>query len=402
MIMRTIGLVARREWRAARKPFWTSTVILLLVAAAALAIMTVVENNDAADDGSVTYGLGMVGAVPYQLPAEVRSRLPEGHSLATSRFATVEAAEEALQEGNVGVVVVGEDTIVWGPWVSGIFAESLVDSMQALKARDQANDLGLTPAEVESLLDPQLEFRTVEPAEDGTEAEQAAGAIAVIVMFGAIIAYGQWIGYSVADEKGSRVVELILGAVPPHHLLTGKLIAIGSMGLGQMTLLGSLVVGYGITANLVNMPDLAAGLVSWMVVWFLLGFAFYGSIYAAGGSLVSDTHEASSTLGVLNILPIIGYVFGVIAFSQGSDTALLRTFSLIPLWAPMTMPGRIARGWAAPWEVALSATLMLLSIYAVIRIAGWIYRGGVARASSKLSWREAFRAGRDLGKRPAQ
>lgn len=397
MITRTIGLVMRRELLAARKPFWISTIILLVVVAAGLIVMTVVENNDASNDGSVTYSLGMVGVVPAQLPGEVRSRLPQGYSLETARFETVDSAEEALRDGNVGVVVVGDDTIVWGPWVSSIMAESLVDALQALSARYQAAELGLTSGEVESLLDPQLEFRNVEAADDGTEAEQAAGAIAVIVMFGAIIAYGQWIGYSVADEKGSRVVELILGAVPPHHLLTGKLLAVGSMGIAQMTMLGSLVVGYSVAADLVNMPDLAPGLVVWMLVWFLLGFAFYGAIYAAGGSLAADTHEASSTLAVLNILPIVGYIFGVIAFSQGTDTAMLRTFSLIPLWAPMTMPGRIARGWATPWEVASSVGLMLISIYAVIRIAGWVYRGGVARASSKLSWREAFRTGRDLG-----
>jgi ABC-2 type transport system permease protein len=134
-----------------------------------------------------------------------------------------------------------------------------------------------------------------------------------------------------------------------------------------------------------------------MLVWFLLGFAFYGAIYAAGGSLVSDTHEASSTLGVLNIVPIVGYVLGIIAFSQGTDTALLRTFSLVPLWAPMTMPGRIARGWAAPWEVGVSIMLMLVTIYAIIRMAGWVYQGGVARATSKLGWRDAFHTGRDLG-----
>ena len=395
MIVRTVGLVMRRELRAARKPFLISTAILLVVAAAALTIMKIVENNDT-ENGSITYGLGMVGAVPPQLPSEVRSRLPEGHELVTRRFGTVEAAEEALRNGEVGVAVVDDDTVLWGPWVSVTIAESLVDSLRALKADGQAADLGLTSEEVESLLDPQLEFRSIERADDGSKADEAASAIAVIVMFGAILAYGQWIGYSVADEKGSRVVELILGAVPPHHLLTGKLLAIGSMGLTQMTLLGSLVVGYGIVADLVNMPDLALGLVLWMIAWFFLGFAFYGAIYAAGGSLVSDTHEASTTLGALNILPIVGYVFGIITFSQGTDTGLLRIFSLIPIWAPMTMPGRIARDWASPWEVALSVVLMLLAIYGVIRLAGWVYRGGVARASSKLSWREALRAGRDL------
>jgi len=395
VIVRTVGLVMRRELRAARKPFLISTAILLVVAAAALTIMKIVENNDT-ENGSITYGLGMVGAVPPQLPSEVRSRLPEGHELVTRRFGTVEAAEEALRNGEVGVAVVDDDTVLWGPWVSVTIAESLVDSLRALKADGQAADLGLTSEEVESLLDPQLEFRSIERADDGSKADEAASAIAVIVMFGAILAYGQWIGYSVADEKGSRVVELILGAVPPHHLLTGKLLAIGSMGLTQMTLLGSLVVGYGIVADLVNMPDLALGLVLWMIAWFFLGFAFYGAIYAAGGSLVSDTHEASTTLGTLNILPIVGYVFGIITFSQGTDTGLLRIFSLIPIWAPMTMPGRIARDWASPWEVALSVVLMLLAIYGVIRLAGWVYRGGVARASSKLSWREALRAGRDL------
>lgn len=83
---------------------------------------------------------------------------------------------------------------------------------------------------------------------------------------------------------------------------------------------------------------------------------------------------------------------------QGTDAALLRSFSLIPLWAPMTMPGRTARGWAAPWEVGVSIVLMLVTIYAIIRMAGWVHQGGVARATSKLGWRDAFHTGRDLGR----
>ena len=396
MTLRTIRLVIGRELRAARKPFLISTAILLTVAAVGMVIMTFVQSNDSGDD-SITYGLGMVGAVPTQLADEVRSRLPEGDSLVTRHFGSVEDAEQALRDGDVAAAVVGDDTVLWTPWMSFAMAEGLADALRTLKAREQGADLGLTSDQVGALLNPELEFRTIEPRDNGTEADEAASAIAVIVMFAAIVAYGQWIGYSVADEKGSRVVELILGAVPPRQLLTGKLVAVGSMGLAQMTALGSLVVGYGLAADLVNMPDLTLGLVLWMLVWFLLGFAFYGAIYAAGGSLVSDTHEASSTLGVLNIVPIVGYVLGIIAFSQGTDTALLRTFSLVPLWAPMTMPGRIARGWAAPWEVGVSIMLMLVTIYAIIRMAGWVYQGGVARATSKLGWRDAFHTGRDLG-----
>lgn len=396
MTLRTIRLVIGRELRAARKPFLITTAILLTVAAVGMAIMTLVQNNDSGDD-SITYGLGMVGAVPTQLAEEVRARLPEGHSLSTKRYGSVGDAEEALRDGNLAAVVVGDDTVLWSPWMSFTMAESLTASLRSLKARELGEDLGLSSDEVGALLNPELEFRTVQPREEGSQADEAASAITVILMFAAIIAYGQWIGYSVADEKGSRVVELILGAVPPRQLLTGKLLAVGSMGLAQITMLGSVVVGYGAAANLVNLPDFTPSLLPWMLLWFLLGFAFYGAIYAAGGSLVDDTHQASSTLGALNILPIVGYMIGLIAFSQGSDTTLLRALSLIPVWAPMTMPGRIARGWAAPWDVTLSVLLMLVAIYGTIWIAGRVYLGGVARATSKVGWREAFRTGRDLG-----
>lgn len=395
MILHTIRLVIGRELRAARKPFLITTTILLAVTAVGMAIMTLVQNNDSGD-GSITYGLGLVGEVPAGLADEVRVRLPEGHRLATEYFGSVEDAEEALRDGDPSAVVVGDDTVLWGPWMPFAMAESLADALRTLKARELGADLGLTAEEVASLLNPELEFRTIEPRDEGSEADEVASAITVIVMFAAIIAYGQWIGYSVADEKGSRVVELILGAVPPRQLLTGKLLAVGSMGLAQMGMVGALVVGYGKVANLVNLPDFTLGLVPWMLVWFLLGFGLYGAIYAAGGSLVSDTHQASSTLGLLNILPILGYILGLLSFAQGTDTTLLRTFSLLPPWAPMTMPGRIARGWAAPWEIALSVVLMFLAIYGVIWIAGRVYLGGVARATSKLGWREAFRTGRDL------
>ncbi|MEA2000485.1 MAG: ABC transporter permease [Actinomycetota bacterium] len=399
MILRTLRLVVSRELRSARKPFVITTLIILTLVGIGLTVMDVTQQNQS-DDRTITHGIGLVGATPNQLRNEIRERLPDGLAIRTMRYSTVDQAEDGLSRGSVSVVVVGDDTVLWGPWVPSPLADSLVQALRTIEAEERAVSLGLVVADAEWLFESSLEFRSIEAAEASTEAEEAASAIAVIVMFAAIITYGQWIGYSVAEEKGSRVVELILGAVPPHHLLTGKLLALGSMGLVQMSLLGSLIVGYGIVADIVNIPDLALGLVLWMLVWFLLGYGLYGAIYAAGGSLAADTHEASTTLSVVNLLPIIGYIFGVIAFSQGGDTFLLRLSSFIPLWAPMTMPGRIARGWATAWEVALAVGLMLMAIYAVIRLAGWVYKGGVARASSKLGWREAFRAGRDL--RPTQ
>jgi ABC-2 type transport system permease protein len=217
-------------------------------------------------------------------------------------------------------------------------------------------------------------------------------------MFMAILAYGQWIGYAVVEEKANRVVEVLLGAIRPHHLMTAKVAAVGLLGLIQITAIGTLALSIGLVGDQLELPAASATTVLWVIVWFLLGYAFYGSLYAAGGSLASNSQEAGSVMGPMSILVGIGYVVGLISMQAGIDTLLIRVTSLIPFWAPLIMPGRIARGWAESWEVALALGIMILAGLIMIRIAGRIYVGGVARATSRVGWREAFRTGSDLGR----
>ena len=86
----------------------------------------------------------------------------------------------------------------------------------------------------------------------------------------------------------------------------------------------------------------------------------------------------------------------MISFGEGYDTLWLQIISFVPLWSPLVMPGRVVRGWATPLEAVASVAIMVVAIYAMLRLAGWIYTGGVARATQKLGWREALRTGRDL------
>ena len=83
-------------------------------------------------------------------------------------------------------------------------------------------------------------------------------------------------------------------------------------------------------------------------------------------------------------------------FGEGFDTLWLQVISFIPFRSPLVLPGRMVRGWAEPWEVVAALAIMAVAIYGMLRLAGWIYTGGVARATQKLGWREAFRAGREL------
>ena len=214
-------------------------------------------------------------------------------------------------------------------------------------------------------------------------------------MFVGIIAYGQWIAYGVVEEKANRVAELILGAISPSQLLTAKMLALGGLGLTQLLLVTGLGLMAANTFLDFALPPVAWSAAGWLIFWFVVGFSFYGALYAASGSLAADTQQAGSFIGPLNLLPGIGYMLGVISFSSSSDT-LARILSLIPFWSPMLMPGRIATGSVTDWELAVAIVLTIASTILVVRLSGRVYLGGITHATRRVGWKQAFRGGVDL------
>ena len=390
----TILLAIGRELTAWKKPFLISSAIVLTVVAIGMTALVLTGS----DDGTVTYRIGLVDDPPVAILGDAQELLgPDAHVESTNYPSLLEA-EQALIDREVDALVVHDDEVVWGSGTSNQLGDAVWLAVSNEQVRQTAAALGLSATEANRLIHPEIESRQVESPEAGSTADEVLATISVILMFMAILAYGQWIGYAVVEEKANRVVELLLGAIKPHHLMTAKVVSIGLLGITQIAAIGSLALTIGLVANRVELPPASAAMVVWLIVWFLLGYAFYGSLYAAGGSLASNSQEAGSVMGPMSLLVGVGYVLGLITMAGGVDTLLIRVTSLIPFWAPMLMPGRIARGWAENWEIAVALAVMVVAGLAMIRLAGRIYVGGVARATAKLGWREAFRTGADLGK----
>jgi len=198
----------------------------------------------------------------------------------------------------------------------------------------------------------------------------------------------------VAEEKRSRVVEVVLGTMHPRHLLTGKVTAIGLLGFAEIVLaVGSLLV----TAEIFDVFEVpkgtALGLVT-VAVWFLLGFSLYSMVYGAAGSLVAPHENVANAAFPINIVLLIPY-FVTLASAGTGDTVALRVLSLVPLTAPLSMPTRMVRGFAAPWEVAVSMALVVVTTYGFIRLAGRLYAGAVMQGG-KVRWRQAWRSAGDM------
>ncbi len=231
---------------------------------------------------------------------------------------------------------------------------------------------------------------------DQDEGEQQATVIALVgvaLLYGLLILFAQFVAQGVVEEKSSRVVELLLATMKPWQLLAGKIIGLGLLGLGQIVVIGVLGVGGALAFDLVDVPGDLIGTVVSVVAWFVLGYAFYASLFAAAASLVSRQEDLGSVLTPTSMLLIAAFLIAIQASGDPGGT-LAAVTSYVPGLSPMVMPVRTAAGEAAPWEVVLAAVLMVVAIALVVRLGGRVYAGALLRTSGKIKLREALRAER--------
>jgi ABC-2 type transport system permease protein len=228
----------------------------------------------------------------------------------------------------------------------------------------------------------------------GEEADRVLASLGVIILFMALVTTGGVIAEGVVEEKRSRVVEVVMSAVPPRHLLVGKAAAIGLIGLAEVLLMVGAVVAAGLALDAFPLPRATAGTLAAVVGWFLLGYAFYAAMYGAAGALVAPHENSGSSTFPVTLILIIGYVVGLSVRPSGS--LLVLVLSLLPPTAPLTMPLRIAYGDAVAWEIALSGLLMVAATYGVIRLAARLYTGALMRGG-RVRWRDAWRDAARLG-----
>ena len=141
---------------------------------------------------------------------------------------------------------------------------------------------------------PELTAVTLQPPDKKTtDAATAVAYIGSLLLLMTLAIYGQWVLTGVVEEKSNRVVELILSTVRPRHLMAGKVIGIGLLGLGQLALIAGLASVL-LAAGVFDAPASLGGSLALIIPWFALGFALYAVAYAAAGALASRQQDANS------------------------------------------------------------------------------------------------------------
>jgi ABC-2 type transport system permease protein len=190
------------------------------------------------------------------------------------------------------------------------------------------------------------------------------------------------------EEKQTRVVELLISAIPTRALLAGKVLGNTVLAMGQIIALAVIaIVGLIVTGQ----EDVLSGVgapILWFAVFFLFGFVLLAALYAAAASMVSRQEDIGSTTMPLMMLVMAPY-FLVIFFND--NPLVLTIMSYVPFSAPVAMPVRMFVGEAQWWEGALSLVILLASCVAAILVASKIYENSLLRMGGRVKLAEALR-----------
>ena len=227
----------------------------------------------------------------------------------------------------------------------------------------------------------------------------------IVLIFMAIITYGTWVAMSVAEEKGSRVMELMLNATTPLQMLTGKVIGNGAAGLTQYGIILAAVVGGLVAQGPIHQAAVGSSsagapfgglnptVLAAFVALFVLGFVFYSLLYAALGSLVSRQEDVQSATSPLMMLIMIGYFMSIFGL-QAIDETWVKIASLVPFFSPYLMLARVSMGHVEAWEFALAIALLAVAIAIALVVAARIYSAGVLLYGQRVGLRQVLRAAR--------
>ena len=238
---------------------------------------------------------------------------------------------------------------------------------------------------------PELTTATLHPRRRRpTDAETLVAYVGSLLLLMSLAVYGQWVVAGVVEEKNNRVVELILSTTRARHLLAGKVIGIGLLGLAQLALIAGLAAVL-LAAGVFNVPAELGASLALVIPWFALGYALYAVAYAAAGALASRQQNAETAGQPVTYTILAAYFAGYIALSTDVNGPLANILTIFPLTSPLVLPARSALTGVPIWEHVLAVVLVLATIYGLVRFAGRIYGRGLLHSGPRLGVRASWR-----------
>lgn len=308
-----------------------------------------------------------------------------------------DSAVQLIDDGDVDAALVPANDEGWELLANGTVSTTIsttVNQVVAAQAQAEALDtLNIDPQELAAAT-PSAEVTAVDLETDEASEEQMGNVaivlIAAIVVVFSIMTFAGLIGGRVTEEKSSRVVEIILSTVRPVDFLAGKVIGNTIIGLlGTFLILAGGVASLAFTGAASEI-QLDYGLIAALLVGEILGLLFFGSLYAAAGSMVQRTEDLQSTQ-----MPILLIVFATMYVPMFGWTNLDATWMQVMGWVPpvsmLVAPLQVAGGNMSWLGLAGSYAVLAVVTALILIVVARIYRRAILNNGKKMTWRQVLK-----------
>lgn len=287
--------------------------------------------------------------------------------------------------------------------------QQLTNDLQQIKVALATADQGIDQAVLEEIYQP-IEFETLAvELSDGRTArtEEEIGAarglvyVMLFVLYFSVIQYGNMIAMDIANEKSSRVMEILISSSSPISQMFAKITGVALLGLTQICLF--IGAGYyviesrsdvmeGDMFQYFGFSDVAMSTYLYAIIFFLLGYLLYATLAAMLGSLVTRMEDVGQIMLPMTLLIVVAFMISMFGINM-PESSLITIASYVPFFSPLVMFLRVGLLEVPLWEVALSIGLLLLTTFALAIIGARVYRGGVlmyGRSTSLKDFKQAL------------
>ncbi|GAE94661.1 ABC transporter [Gracilibacillus boraciitolerans JCM 21714] len=329
-----------------------------------------------------------------------------------------EAKEAVLDESYVSAIEITEsaDGLPSAVYHSADYSTQSIEmrlqnELQQMKVEIATNQSGIDPAIIASIYEPiPFENKLIASGDGETsdvkteeELSGARGLVYVILflLYFTVIAYGNMIAMDIANEKTSRVMEILISSSSPVSQMFAKILGIGLVGLTQI--LAFLVVGYLVIVQkqdelvggffeFFGLSDISPSTFVYAVVFFLLGYFLYATLAAMLGSLVSRTEDVQQLMMPVTLLIVAAFMITMFGLNMPESTIVVVS-SYIPFFSPLSMFLRVGGLLDIPfWEIGLSILILIATIILFAVVGARVYRGGVLMYGTSTSLKDFKKA----------
>ena len=384
-----------------RKSFIISTLIILLLIVIGFNIPNIIKSMQGEDfqdkllivdnenifEGNLELleesNLGYEIEVTEATFDEIKSKIEEGE---------IDSAIVIEKQGNsVKIKYIVENTTL----MDGV-PEEIINAINTLYTNIQIGKLGLTTDQIQSIT-PNFEFSLEQTAEEEASGNVIAMMLMSLVLFYAIYFCAYQVSSSITTEKTSKIMETLVTSTSPKTIVLGKTIGVGIVGLLQMILIvatalvsAKVFVEPEILNSILDMSNITVGLGVITILYFILGYLTYSLMYALTGSTVGKPEDIQSANTPVAILSVVGFYLAY--FTMMNPTSELNLFaSIFPLSSPFCMPFRVMMGLANINHIAISITVLLITIFIIARVTIKIYSNAILNYGTKMSLRDILK-----------